>query len=116
MMRRDRARSGRREWITPGTALAFSVLIAWLGPAYEHWYGDALPAFTRTFLTGYAWWIAVSTAALALTAVGEQFPLAARWPAAWQTLDVVLTLASILVIASGLIALFLPLLLRPMPG
>jgi hypothetical protein len=116
MMRRDWTTSGNREWITPGTALAFSVLMAWLGPAYAHWYGDGLPGFTRAFLDGYAWWIAISFAALSLTAVGEQFPLAARWPAAWRALDVALSLASILVIACGLIALFLPLIIKPMPG
>ncbi len=116
MMPRLRIASDRYEWITPGTALAFSVLMAWMAPAYRHWYGAALPAFTQSFLAGYAAWIAISTAALALAAVGEQFPLAARWPAAFRVLDGLLTLASILVIACGIVALFLPLLQRPMPG
>ena len=116
MMRRDLDAADRREWITPGTALAFSVLVAWLGPAYRHWYGDALPAFTQAFLAGYAWWIAISFAALALVAVGGQFPLATRWPGAFRALDLGLAIASIAVIACGIVALFLPVLLRPMPG
>ena len=115
MMRLDRASPDRRAWLTPGTALAFSALVAWLGPAYEHRYGAALPAFTRTFLAGYAWWIAISFTALSLTAIGEQFPLAARWPAAFRALEFALTLASVLVIACGIIALFLPLLMRQAP-
>ena len=116
MMRGNGRDPDRSEWITPGSALAFSVLIAWLGPAYQHWYGAALPAFTQTFLAGYAWWIAISFAALGLAAVGAQFPLAARWPAAFRALDTALTIASIAVIACGIIALFLPVLMRPMPA
>ena len=58
----------------------------------------------------------LSAAALAIAAATEQFPLAARWPGAWRLLDGVLTVASILVVAGGIVALFLPLLLRPMPG
>lgn len=116
MTPRLRIASERHEWIMPGTALAFSVLMTIVAPAYRHGYGVALPAFTQTFFAGYAAWIAISFAALALTAVGEQFPPAARWPAAFRTLDALLTVASILIIACGIVALFLPLLLRPMPG
>ena len=116
MTPRLRIDSDRHEWIMPGTALAFSVLMTLLVPAYRHWYGVALPAFTQTFFAGYAAWIAISFAALALAAVGEQFPLATRWPVAFRVLDAVLTVASIAVIACGIVALFLPLLMRPMPG
>lgn len=116
MMPRLRMASDRHAWITPGTALAFSVLMTVLAPAYRHWYGVALPPFTQTFFAGYALWIAISFAALVLAAVGEQFPLAARWPGAFRALDAVLTIASIAVIACGIVALFLPLLMRPMPG
>jgi len=108
--------SPAREWITPGTALAFSLLMLVLAPAYTRWFGDAMPPFTLGFLAFYPLWIALSAAALLVAAVGAQFPVARRWPALWRSLDVVLTVASILVIAGGIIALFLPLLLRPMPG
>jgi hypothetical protein len=58
----------------------------------------------------------LSSAALAIVAVGEQFPPAKRWPALWRALNIALTLASIFAIAGGVVALFLPVLLGPMPG
>ena len=116
MMHEDRLGSSRNDWIAPGTALVFALLMIWLAPNYRRWFGDAMPAFTREFLRFYPLWIAISTAALAVAAVGAQFPLAQRWPVLWRSLDGALTLASILVIACGVVALFLPLLLRPMPG
>ena len=106
----------RTPWIMPGTALAFSVLVAFLSPLYTRTFGDAMPAFTRVFLSAYPLWIAVSTAALAITALTEQFPVFARWRALWRGLDMLLALASILIIAAGLVALFLPLLALPVPG
>jgi hypothetical protein len=72
--------------------------------------------FTREFFAFYPLWIVLSAAALAMAAATEQFPLATRWPGPWRLLDAVLTVASILVVAGGIIALFLPVLLRPMPG
>jgi hypothetical protein len=116
MMHDDHIGSSRNDLIAPGTALVFSLLMIWLGPSYQRWFGDAMPAFTRHFLDFYPFWIGVSTAALVVAAVGAQFPLATRWPMLWRSLDGALTVASILVIACGVIALFLPLLLRPMPG
>lgn len=106
----------RAAWIMPGTALAFSVLVAFLSPLYARTFGDAMPAFTRVFLSAYPLWIAVSTAALAITALTEQFPVFARWRALWGGLDMLLALASVLIIAAGLVALFLPLLAPPIPG
>jgi len=106
----------RAPWIMPGSALAFSVLVAFLSPLYARTFGDALPTFTREFLSAYPVWIAVSAAALAVTALAEQFPIFARWRALWSGLDVVLALASVLIIAAGLMALFLPLLVPPIPG
>lgn len=104
------------EFITPGTALFFSMLMIWLAPNYARWFGDPLPAFTREFFAFYPLWIVLSAAALAVAAATEQFPLAARWPGPWRLLDGVLTVGSILVVAGGIVALFLPVLLRPMPG
>lgn len=106
----------RAAWIMPGTALAFSVLVAFLSPLYARTFGDAMPAFTRVFLSAYPLWIAVSTAALAITALTEQFPVFARWRALWGGLDMLLALASVLIIAAGLVALFLPLLAPSIPG
>lgn len=106
----------RTPWIMPGTALAFSVLVAFLSPLYARTFGEALPAFTRGFLAGYPLWIAFGTAALAVTALAGQFPVFARWRALWSGLDMLLALASVLIIAAGLVALFLPLLAPPIPG
>ena len=106
----------RPAWIVPGTALAFSVLVAFLSPLYTRSFGAAMPAFTRGFLSAYPLWIAVSTAALAITALAEQFPLFARWRALWSGLDIALGVVSVLIIAIGLIALFLPVLIPPMAG
>ena len=113
---RTESADGTWQWIAPGTSLAFSVLMIFLAPMYARWFGDAMPAFARGFLAFYPLWIALSTAALAIVAVGEQFPLAKRWPTLWRSLDIALTLAWILVIAGGVVALFLPVLLRPMPA
>jgi hypothetical protein len=90
--------------------------MVFLVPMYARWFGDTMPAFSRGFLAFYPLWIVLSTAALAIAAIGEQFPLADRWPVLWRALDIALMLASILVITGGVVALFLPLLLRPMPG
>ena len=108
--------SEERAWIMPGTALAFSALIAFLSPLYTRMYGAAMPAFTREFLSAFPLWIAASTAALAITALAEQFPIFARWRAMWSSLDLLLAALSVLIIASGLIALFLPLLVHPEIG
>lgn len=92
----------------PGSALAFSLVMAFLAPRYPVWFGDALPPFTQRFLAIYPLWIAIGTAALVAAAVGEQIPPLARQHALWRALDGVLAIASILIIACGVIALFLP--------
>ena len=104
-----------RDWIAPGSALLLALLMLWLGPAYRRWFGE-LPAFTSGFFALYPAWLAGGAAALAVVAVGEQGALATRWAAPLRVLDAMLHIASILVVAGGVIALFLPLLLRPMPG
>ena len=103
-----------RAWLMPGTALAFSALVAFLSPLYVRSFGVAIPAFTRGFLAGYPLWIAASAAALAITALAEQFPIFARWRVLWVGLDMMLAVLSVLIIAAGLIALFLPLLVHPL--
>jgi hypothetical protein len=102
-----------RAWIMPGTALAFSVVVAFLSPLYARIFGEAMPAFTRGFLAAYPLWIAVSTAAVMVTALAGQFPIFARWRAFWSGLDAVLAAVSVLIVAAGLIALFVPLLVHP---
>lgn len=102
-----------RAWIMPGTALVFSVVVAFLSPLYARAFGAALPAFTRAFLSAYPLWVTVSTVALAITALAEQFPIFARWRALWTGLDLALAAISVLIVATGLIALFLPLLVHP---
>jgi hypothetical protein len=110
------AANSQAPWIMPGSALAFSVLVAFLSPLYARTFGEAMPTFTHEFLSTYPLWIVVSTAALAITALAEQFPIFARWRALWTSLDLVLATASVLIIAGGLIALFLPLLVPAIPA
>ena len=99
-------------WIAPGSALCFSMLVAFLAPIYARSFGAAMPPFTRGFLAFYPLWIALSTLALFLLALARQFPALGRADGAWRLIDAALTLASILIIAAGLVALFLPVLLR----
>jgi hypothetical protein len=105
----------QRAWIMPGTALVFSVVVTFLAPLYARAFGAAMPVFTHDFFAAYPLWIVFSTAALAITALAEQFPVFARWRALWTGLDMLLNVLSVLIIAGGLIALFLPLLMPPMP-
>ena len=105
-----------REWIAPGASTALSVLMVWLAPRYEHWFGPALPAFTREYFALYPLWIVISGAALLLAAVGGQIAPLARWRRTWAGADAALTIVSILIIAGGIIALFLPLLIPPEAG
>ena len=105
-----------RPALIPGTALAFSVLMAFLGPRYSRWFGDSIPALTRDFFALYPLWIVITTVAVVILALADQFPVFARWRALWSGLDTALGLISTLIIAIGLIALFLPLLLPQIPG
>lgn len=110
MLRGDKDRDSRRDVLVPGTALCFSVLLLWLAPHYDRWFGDRLPPFTQLYFGVYPLWLALSAAALALVVVGEQLPLLAGRPALRRALDAAFTLASILIVAAGIIALALPLL------
>ena len=58
--------SGVDALIAPGTALFFSIFVAFLAPHYPIWFGDALPALTRGFLAAYPIWIALTVGALLL--------------------------------------------------
>jgi hypothetical protein len=99
-------------WIAPGSALCFSVLMAFLGPLYAHMWAAAMPPFTREFLGLYPLWIALSTLALLVLAIGRQFRAPTWATRALRLLEGTLTLASILIMAAGLIALFLPIFSR----
>jgi hypothetical protein len=114
-MRRAADTERSREWIAPGTALVFSVLMGLLAPRYAGWFGQTVPAFTQRFLAFYPVWIAFSTVALTFAALGEQVPPLAQRRALWRTVDVALTVASILIVAGGVIALFLPIFTRAEP-
>jgi hypothetical protein len=92
----------------PGSALAFSLVMVFLAPRYPGWFGAPLPPFTQAFLSIYPLWIAISAAALVASAVGEQIPPLARQHALWRVLDIVLSIAPILIVACGVVALFLP--------
>jgi hypothetical protein len=114
-MRRATGAENLPEWITPGTALIFSVLMALLAPRYAGWFGTAMPAFTQRFLAFYPLWIVLSTIALTIAALGQQIPPLAERRALWRALDVMLKTASILIIACGVIAFFLPIFSRAEP-
>src|SRR5512143_1445705 len=93
--------SKQAAWVMPGSALAFSLVMAFLAPRYPVWFGDPLPPFTQRFLSIYVLWIAISAAALVAAAIGEQIPPLARQHALWRVLDTALSVASILIIACG---------------
>ena len=111
-MRRAGETQASREWIAPGTALIFSILMALIAPRYAGWFGATMPEFTQRFLAFYPLWIAISAAALTSAAIGEQIPPLARQQALWRALDVVLSVASVLIIVCGIVALFLPIFVR----
>jgi hypothetical protein len=113
---RDSAAEPARQWIAPGTATAFSALMMFLTPVYARVFGAALPPFTRAFLALYPAWFVIGLLALLVAVVGEQFALAERWRAPLRALDTLLTIACVLIVAAGIIALFLPLLIRSEPG
>jgi hypothetical protein len=100
-------------WIAPGTALCFAMLTTWLTPRYEIWFGSAMPSFTRSYLDQYPMMIGVSAIALAALLVARQFPRFAERCALCKAVDLLLAVASLLIIAGGIIALFLPVLVRP---
>jgi hypothetical protein len=97
-------------WIMPGTAFAFSMLMAFLAPRYVDWFGDALPEFTQRFFSIYPIWIAVSVLAVADAVIGARIPSSARRLAAWRALDLLLGVTSVIIITGGVVALFLPIL------
>ena len=103
------------DWIMPGTALLFALLMSALAPAYTRWFGTNLPPFTRAFFAFYPLWIAIGAVALAVAAIAEQIAVLAARPAWRRTLDIVLAAASILIVAAGIIALALPLLALSAP-
>lgn len=113
---RDSATEPARQWIAPGTATAFGALLIFLAPIYSRAFGAALPPFTRAFLALYPAWFVIGLLALLVAVVGEQFPLAERWRARLRVLDALLTIACVLIVAAGIIALFLPLLIRSEPA
>lgn len=98
-------------WIGPGTALCFALLTMWLTPRYEAWFGSAMPSFTRSYLDQYPVMIGISAIALAALLVARQFPRFAEQCAFCRMVDLLLAVASLLIIVVGIIALFLPLLM-----
>jgi uncharacterized membrane protein len=100
-------------WIAPGTALFFSLLIAIFAPRYRAWFGDTLPALTRGFLAYYPLWIAFSVIELVAQACAGALGRGGDERGTWSALDVLLGIASLLVIAVGIIALAMPVLLGP---
>ncbi len=100
-------------WIAPGTALCFSIIVALLAPHYATWFGDAMPSLTRRFIDGYPIWIALSVLALVVQACAKALQPRRSSHTLWKLLDGALSIASVLIIAIGLIALALPLMSGP---
>jgi len=109
-MRRARSDATRTDVVLPGSAVAFCALMLFLAPSYPRWFGAALPPFTARFLALYPLWLAFTSVALAVAAVGEGLPPLARRPRLRRALDALLAVASIAIVAAGIIALALPLL------
>ena len=101
-----------RIWIAPGAGLVSSLIIALLGPHYRAWYGDGLPAFSRSFLALYPLWIVLSTTALAARALAGTIAARAEDRTRWQLLDALLGVASVVVVAAAIIALAMPVFSR----
>ena len=99
--------------IAPGTALFFSIFVAFLAPHYPIWFGEALPALTRGFLAAYPLWIAVTVAALLMQVWLRVLQPQGTARTLWVGFDRVLSVASVLVIAVGVIALALPVMRGP---
>jgi len=107
-------RTGRFDaWIAPGTALCFSILVAVLGPRYATWFGAAMPELTRRFIDEYPVWIAITVLALVVQALMKILQPRGPSQALWKMLDGVLSAASVLIVAIGLIALALPVFSGP---
>ncbi|HEX6832744.1 MAG TPA: hypothetical protein VF132_04340 [Rudaea sp.] len=98
--------------VPPGAALCLSVLMMALAPRYKAWFGDAMPAFSRTYFADYPILIGISAIALASVLIARQFPAYAERCAFCRMVDLLLAIAALLIIAGGIIALFLPVLLR----
>ncbi len=111
----DESRNGGNPiaFLAPGSALAFSLLVAALAPHYARWFGPAMPAFTREFITWYPLWIALSVVAVLAQACTRSLRPRAEDDASLNALDLLLAIASTLVIGAGILALALPVVLAP---
>lgn len=107
------ARGGPMDtWLAPGTALCFSLMVAFLAPRYPGWFG-AMPTLTRTYLAAYPWWIALSIATILLRAYARVINPGTRYADAAARFEAVFGLASVAMIAIGIIALAMPVLAPP---
>lgn len=100
-------------WLAPGTALCFSILVAILAPHYTAWFGDALPAFTRWLLAGYPPWVGLMAIGLIVQTCANVLQPQRSTEGYWRLFDGCLAIASVLIIAAGLIARALPKVLVP---
>ena len=102
-------------WIAPGAALVFSILVAVLGPGYVTWFGAQMPELTRKFIDLYPAWIALTALALVVQACMGALRPSDSSRSLMKLLDEALSVASVLIMVVGLIALALPLLGGPSP-
>jgi hypothetical protein len=100
-------------WLAPGSALLFSLIVAMLAPHYARWFGSAMPAFTRGFIAWYPFWIAFSVVAVLTQVCVRILRPRADDDGSASTLDLFFGIVSALVIAAGILALAIPVVLAP---
>ena len=108
-----RHRSRYDDWIAPGTAFVFSLLVVVLAPRYPLWFGADLPELTVRFLAGYPLWIAITVLTLIVEACIKVLQPNRSSLVIWKRVDDLLGIASVLIIIVGVIALALPVLRGP---
>jgi hypothetical protein len=99
--------------LAPGSSLLFSLIVAALAPHYANWFGAAMPALTRGFIAWYPLWIAISAIAVVVQLCARVLAPKVDGDESLRTLDTLLGIASVAVIAIGIIALALPAVLAP---
>ena len=109
------ARGGAMDaWFAPGTALCFSVMVAFLAPNYPAWFGT-LPPLTRRFLDAYPLWIGLSIVVIVLQVFARVVSPGTRFGELARRLESLFGIVSVLIIAVGIIALAMPVFVREMP-
>ena len=95
--------------IAPLALLGFSILVAFLAPRYAAWVG-AQSAFTARYLAYWPAWLAINALSVVVTFLVRAMQLRENQGAFWRRLDLLLSLASVVVFLVGVVALVMPLM------